>query len=121
IPGAALLLTLLFGLGVVSAPARASEPEGQPENDRLPRLPTTAVLIPWGDFKKTLDEIRAAHPQPTPPPPPVDFALTPCQASVVVGADEARAQVRLEFGVQVLNRDAWVEVPVLGEGVALSR
>src|SRR2546426_1499833 len=37
------------------------------------------------------------------------------------GADEARAQVRLEFGVQVLNRDAWIEVPVLGEGVALSR
>ncbi|HYS04634.1 MAG TPA: hypothetical protein VEW47_05515 [Candidatus Dormibacteraeota bacterium] len=122
IPGAALFLfCFLLGLGVVSAPARASEPESQTENDRLPRLQNTGVLIPWSDFKKILDEIRAAHPQPTPAPPPVDFALTACQASVVVGGDETRAQVRLEFGVQVLNRDAWVEVPVLGEGVALSR
>ncbi len=120
-PGAALLLPLLLGLGVASALAQADEPGSQPENDRLPRLQKTGVLIPWEDFKKILDEIRGAHPRPTPPPPPVDFALTACQASVVVGADETRAQVRLEFGVQVLNRDAWVEVPVISEGVALSR
>jgi hypothetical protein len=117
----AAALLLLLGLGAASAPARADEPESQPENDRLPRLEKTGVLIPWDDFKKILDEIRGAHPRPTPPPPPVDFALTACQASVVVAADEARAQVRLEFGVQVLNRDAWVEVPVLSEGEALSR
>src|SRR5207249_9957158 len=81
----------------------------------------TGVLIPWADFKKILDEIHGAQPHPTPPPPPVGFALSACQASVVVASDEGRAQVRLEFGVQILNRDAWVEVPVIGAGVALAR
>jgi hypothetical protein len=92
-----------------------------PEEGKLPRLEKTGVLVPWEDFKKILDEIRAAHPRPTPAPPPVNFALTACQATVVVGPDQARAQVRLELGVQVLNPDAWVEVPIIAEGVALAR
>src|SRR2546426_9375359 len=119
--GVAVLFLLVLCQGGAPARAQADQPEGQPDNDRLPTLQKTGLLIPWEDFKKILDEIRAAHPRPTPAPPPVDYAFTACQASVAVAGDEGRAQVRLEFGVQVLNREAWVEVPVIGEGVALSR
>ncbi len=119
--GVAVLLPLILCVGLARALAQDAGQESRPEGDALPRLGKTGVLIPWEDFKKILDEIRGAHPAPTPAPPPVGYALTACQASVAVAPDETRALVKLELGVQVLARDGWVEVPVIADGVALSR
>ncbi len=123
--GAAVVLLLLMGPGGLGSPVRAEEAspdrEGAAAGDKLPRLGKTGVLVPWEDFKKILEEIRGGRPTPTPPTPPVDFALSACQASVSVNQEESRAQVRLEFAVEILARDKWAEVPVIAEGVALSR
>jgi hypothetical protein len=105
--------TLLIVTGAVLAGAQ------QPAGD-LPDLDRTGVVVPWEDFKKILEEIRRPTPTPVVPPPPVDFALSECTATAVVGADEKQLRVTMRFQVQVLNDRRWVEVPVIGEGVALS-
>jgi hypothetical protein len=92
----------------------------QQSSGELPQLPETGVVVPWEDFKKILDEIRRPQPTPVIPPPPVDFALSECSATAIVGSDEEQLRVALSFQVQVLNDQRWVEIPVIGEGVALA-
>lgn len=86
----------------------------------LPDLERTGVVVPWEDFKLILEEIRRPQPTPVVPPPPVDFALSECVATAVVSGDEQQLRVNLIFTVEVLNDERWVEVPVIGEGVALA-
>ena len=65
----------------------------QQSSGELPQLPETGVVVPWEDFKKILDEIRRPQPTPVIPPPPVDFALSECSATAVVGSDEEQLRV----------------------------
>jgi hypothetical protein len=95
--------------------ASAQQPSGE-----LPDLGNTGVVVPWEDFKKILEEIRKPPPTPVVPPPPVDFALSECAATATISGDEAQLRVALDFQVQVLNDQRWVEVPVIADGVALS-
>ena len=92
----------------------------QQSGEELPDLENTGVVVPWEDFKLMLEEIRRPQPTPVAPPPPVDFALSECVASATVSADQKQVLVNLSFAVQVLNDQHWVEVPVIGEGVALA-
>ena len=92
----------------------------QQSGDELPDLENTGVVVPWEDFKLILEEIRRPQPTPVAPPPPVDLALSECVASATVSADQKQVRVNLSFAVQVLNDQHWVEVPVIGEGVALA-
>jgi len=92
---------------------------GQQSSGELPDLDKTGVVVPWEDFKKILEEIRRPPPTPPPAPPPVDYAMSECLASAVIDRDQRQMRVALTFQVQVLNDQRWVEVPVIGEGVAL--
>ncbi len=112
---AVLLILSLFLLGAASASTGSTA-----EADKLPRLDKTGVVVPWEDFKKILEEIRRVEPPEPPQPPPVDFALSACEVTASITADEKQARVRMDFSLQVLNAERWVEVPVMSEGVALS-
>jgi len=105
----------VLGILVGAVLAGAQQP-----GEELPDLQKTGVVVPWEDFKLILEEIRRPHPTPVAPPPPVDFALSACAASATVSADQKQVRVNLVFAVQVLNDQRWVEVPVIGEGVALA-
>ena len=105
----------VLGILVGAVLAGAQQP-----GEELPDLEKTGVVVPWEDFKLLLEEIRRPQPTPVAPPPPVDFALSECVASATVSADQKQVRVNLSFAVQVLNDQRWVEVPVIGEGVALA-
>ena len=129
IPGASPVLIqvvtltagLLVGAGVAGSSAALAGERRASNKDALPTLEKTGVLVPWEDFKKLLEEIRGVDPVPPPPPPPVDFALSECRATAEVAPGEEQVRVTLEFSLQVLNQQKWVEVPVIPEGAALSR
>ena len=105
------LAVVLMLTGAVAASALQSAGE-------LPDLENTGVVVPWEDFKQILEDLR--RPQPTPVvPPPVDFAMSECRGSAIVGNDERGLRVTLAFTVQVLNDRGWVEIPLLAENVAL--
>lgn len=86
----------------------------------LPDLGSTGVVVPWSDFKQLLD--RLLTPATTPPAaqPPVDFAVSGCTISATATSDERQLQVEAAFTVQVLTDEHWVEIPVIGDGVALA-
>ena len=113
-----IAFTILFGS--ISGNVSASEPARKGKNG-LPDLEKTGVVVPWEDFKKILDEIRRGDPIEPPPPPPVDYALSGCGVKATVAGDQKQVRVNLEFSIQVLQSTRWVEVPVISEGVALSR
>lgn len=115
-----VLLIPLVSLILLATPAQASE-KPAPPGDPLPKLEKTGVVVPWEDFKKILEEIRRVEPPVPVPPPPVDYALSECRAVATVTGDEEQVSVRLEFSLQVLNPEKWVEVPVIAEGAALAR
>lgn len=92
---------------------------GQETPDRLPDLGSTGVVVPWEDFKKILADLQRPIPRPD-VKPPVAFALTGCTATADVDATEQRARVVLELGVQVLEDQEWVAVPLLADGIALA-
>jgi len=94
--------------------------DAQTRADALPDLPATGVVVPWEDFKQILEEIRRPGPDDQPPPPPVPWAMSACTATVSVGEDPNRVRAVLVFEVEVLDDRGWVEVPVVGDGVALS-
>jgi hypothetical protein len=112
----AVVAICIFGMVVAPASARtATAPEP------LPDLQRTGVVVPWEDFKKILEEIRHVDPPEPPEPPPVDVALSACNVRATVTKDQEQARVLVKFSLQVLNPDKWVEVPVIAEGVAMSR
>ena len=112
-----VVVGLLCALGLGLTPLSASSAKAP---EALPKLDKTGVVVPWEDFKKLLEEIRKVDPAVKPPAPPVDFALSTCAVTVDVDREQKQAQVRLEFSVQVLNEEKWVEVPVIAAGIALS-
>ena len=109
-------LCIALCMAVLSTGASAP---GDPE--KLPELSQTGVVVPWDDFKKILEEIRRVDPPVKPEPPPIDFAFSSCDVTAVVTKDETQLRAHMEFSVQVLNAERWVEVPVIAEGIALAK
>ncbi len=110
-----LKVSLILGALVLMAPILWA----QGDQESLPDLGKTGVVIPWSDFKTLLNDLRV-QPTPTPtPPPPVDYAFSQCL--IQARADESQEQLELtmSFSLQVLRDDRWVEVRVAPADLAL--
>lgn len=110
-----LAVFLILGALILIAPALWA----QGSTDSLPELGKTGVVIPWSDFKALLNDLRV-QPTATPaPPPPVDYAFSQCR--IQASADDSQEQLELimNFSLQVLRDDRWVEVRIAPADLAL--
>ena len=110
-----LKVSIILGVLVLIVPALSA----QEDNNSLPDLGKTGVVIPWSDFKTILNDLRV-QPLPTPtPPPPVDYAFSQCR--ILARADDSQEQLELtmSFSLQILRDDRWVEVRVAPADLAL--
>lgn len=86
---------------------------------REPPLASSGMLIPWLDFKTLLDQIQV-QPTPTPKPQaPVDVVFTACRIKASLNSQGDGLQLGMEFNVEVLRDDRWVEIRVAPESLLL--
>lgn len=106
------LSILLIILGLLALPALAQQ-------NTMPELGKSGMLIPWSDFKVLLEDLRI-QPTPTPEPqPPVDQAFTTCRIRAEVDPKAENMQLEMSYGVDILRSDRWVEIHVAPADLAL--
>lgn len=81
--------------------------------------PSTGVVrLPWSDFRELLDRLRTLQ-EPEEAPPPTPSVIGSSVYRVTVDADERQAKVDAEIELVVLQREGWVDVPLLPDSAAL--
>jgi hypothetical protein len=79
---------------------------------------TGVVRLPWADFRDLMDRLRTLQ-EPEEAPPPTPSVIGSAVYRIVVDAEERQAQVDAEIGLVVLQREGWVDVPLLPDTAAL--
>ncbi|MBI5501199.1 MAG: hypothetical protein HY907_13215 [Deltaproteobacteria bacterium] len=81
--------------------------------------PTSGVVrLPWSDFRELLDRLRAMQ-EPEEAPPPVASVVGAATYRVTLDAEERQAKVEAQVELVVLQREGWVDVPLLPDTAAL--
>jgi hypothetical protein len=106
-------------LGVFPPSFAAAQPATAPGAATEYTGPQTGVVrLPWADFRDLMDRLRALQ-APEEAPPPVPSVIGSAVYRIAVDAEERQAQVDAEIGLVVLQREGWVDVPLLPDTAAL--
>jgi hypothetical protein len=108
---AAIILVLVSVFLPIAAQAQSEK--------KLPDLGSSAVTIPWSDFKELIKDLIAPPPPPPPlPEPPVDYSVS--TASYVGRLEGKNAVFSATFTLTILSQKKWVVVPLVADTLAVS-
>jgi hypothetical protein len=101
--------------GILAPASSVAQPAPSPEYTG----PSTGVVrLPWSDFRELMDRLRTLQ-EPEEAPPPTPSVIGSSVYRVTVDADERQARVDAEIELVVLQREGWIDVPLLPDSAAL--
>jgi hypothetical protein len=110
-------MTIRILIAVLTLPALSAF-AAEPAKSLLPDLPTTAVSVPWKDFKALLE--AGVKPEPkkdVKPKPPTDWSVTAASYEAELLPTGA-VKVDASFDVTVWKTDGWTTIPLLDTSAA---
>ncbi|MBI5489094.1 MAG: hypothetical protein HY905_17295 [Deltaproteobacteria bacterium] len=106
---------VVLGAGVATWSGAAA---AQPAAPAYAGPSSGVVRLPWSDFRELMDRLRVLQ-EPEEAPPPVPTVVGGATYRVTIDAEERQAKVEAQIELVVLQREGWVDVPLLPDTAAL--
>ncbi|MDP8257774.1 MAG: hypothetical protein P9M14_18670 [Candidatus Alcyoniella australis] len=108
---------LIAVLSLVLMMLMLGAPIGAAQSADMPKLPDSALMIPWSDFQQILDRLLQLKQQTPLPDPPLDALVSSAIYRAAASGDSVLIEAELEL--VVLKPVGWAEVPLLPTGLAV--